>query len=253
MDKFLISFLLFLNTILFSQNRFHIYDSKQQDTIFYYSEGDDVFRCSAKKNRGRADKCEIKESMPFNAEEYKIWIRILKCKDGKFVPYNKNYIYDLPFKKGQYYKITQGYNGDFSHSDINAIDFEMPMGTEILASRDGLVIRAIHHHNKGCPSQDCAKYGNYISILHADGTRADYYHLKHDGVIVKAGDKVKKGDLIGYSGNTGWSNGSHLHFVCYYSPNCGTSNEKTIKTLFRTGDGKRVEYLQEGKSYLKNY
>ncbi|WP_309997394.1 M23 family metallopeptidase [Chryseobacterium sp. 2987] len=49
----------------------------------------------------------------------------------------------------------------------------------------------------------------------SDGTFAQYYHLKENGVKVNLGDQVKKGDVIALSGNTGWCNGPHLHFVCY--------------------------------------
>ncbi|WP_051289125.1 M23 family metallopeptidase [Chryseobacterium daeguense] len=252
MYKILISILLFSNIFVLSQNRLSIYDPIREDTIFYYLENDKIFKCFAKKNIGKTDKCEIREEILPNTQEYKTWFRFLKCRETKSPLYYKNYAYELPYRTGKYHKVIQGYNGDFSHYGKNAIDFEMPIGSEVLASRGGIVVKIVKNYNQGCSSQECAKYGNYISILHEDGTRAEYYHLKHNGATVKVGEKVEKGYLIGYSGNTGWSSVPHLHFVCY-SPPCFGMLGETIKTLFRTGDGKRVEYLQEGKSYLKNY
>lgn len=164
-----------------------------------------------------------------------------------------DYIFDLPYKKGKSYRVIQGYNGDFSHQDKFALDFEMPVGTEVLAVREGLVINIVQQNNIGCASKDCAKYANYISILHSDETIADYYHLSYQGAKVKVGDKIKKGDVIGLSGNTGWSSIPHLHFVCYSPSKIGAKKEISIKTLFKTGNGKRIEYLIEGKRYLKDY
>ena len=45
-------------------------------------------------------------------------------------------VFDLPFENGQKFKISQGYNGAFSHQNENALDFDMPIGTKILAARE---------------------------------------------------------------------------------------------------------------------
>ncbi|HCJ27992.1 MAG TPA: peptidase M23, partial [Pseudomonas sp.] len=55
--------------------------------------------------------------------------------------------------------------------------------------------------------------GNYVRIVHDDGTHSAYLHLKRGSVQVKAGQQVKVGTLLGQSGNTGRSTGPHLHFV----------------------------------------
>ena len=64
-------------------------------------------------------------------------------------------------------------------------------------------------------SQEFAKHGNFVAIEHRDGTFATYYHLKKDGVLVRIGESVDRGDQLGYSGNTGYSSGPHLHFQVY--------------------------------------
>ncbi len=51
-----------------------------------------------------------------------------------------------------------------------------------------------------------------MKILHSDGTYAVYAHFEEDGIIVSMGEYLEEGQLIGYSGNTGYSSGPHLHF-----------------------------------------
>ena len=64
-------------------------------------------------------------------------------------------------------------------------------------------------------------WGNYVKIKHSSKVYTLYGHLK-DGLKVKKGQKVKMGDLIGFMGSTGLSNGCHLHYE-YYK---GGSNTK---------------------------
>ncbi|MCB0836219.1 MAG: M23 family metallopeptidase [Bacteroidetes bacterium] len=84
------------------------------------------------------------------------------------------------------------------------IDIVAPTGTPIYASADGIVEKA--------DSEDVEKkgYGNNIIIKHDETYKTRYAHLSE--MKVKAGAKVNKGDIIGYSGNTGLSTGPHLHY-----------------------------------------
>jgi murein DD-endopeptidase MepM/ murein hydrolase activator NlpD len=59
------------------------------------------------------------------------------------------------------------------------------------------------------------KKANLITIQHKDGTLGSYIHLDYKGVLVKVGDHVERGQLIGYSGLTGFTRGPHLHFVVH--------------------------------------
>ncbi|WP_313808050.1 M23 family metallopeptidase [Flavobacterium sp.] len=164
--------------------------------------------------------------------------------------YDKDYIYDLPFNTSNTFKVTQGYNGTFSHQNENSLDFKMPTGTEIMAIREGVVIKVIAKNNISCEKKECSKYNNLILIYHPDGTFAEYGHIKLNGSKVKVGDKVSKGQLIGYSGNVGWSTKPHLHLVIF---NQKIENRETLKTKFKTSDGSLTEYLVEETEYSRNY
>jgi murein DD-endopeptidase MepM/ murein hydrolase activator NlpD len=97
----------------------------------------------------------------------------------------------------------------------NAVDFIIPEGTPILAARPGIVVRVKSDSKIGGPNPKFFGKGNFITIVHKDGTFADYLHLKYKGVKVKVGDHVKQGQVIGHSGNTGWSMAPHLHFIVW--------------------------------------
>ena len=163
---------------------------------------------------------------------------------------DKDYQYDLPFQKGESYKLWQGYNGSFSHQDENSLDFTMPEGTKIVAAREGVVVKVVQNNTQSCNTKECAKYNNYVTILHPDGTFANYVHIKFNGAVVKQGDEVKKGALIAHSGNVGWSSAPHLHFVCY-AGDFGKRN--TLETKFKIDAGNKSIILKEGTVYTRNY
>ena len=120
----------------------------------------------------------------------------------------------LPFATGATFTVSQGFNGRASHSGNAqyAVDFPMPVGTPIHAARGGIVVAACGKHDEGGNSREFLKTGNSLSILHEDGSLASYGHLREAGIMVQVGDQVDEGELIAYSGNTGYSSGPHLHF-----------------------------------------
>jgi murein DD-endopeptidase MepM/ murein hydrolase activator NlpD len=80
-------------------------------------------------------------------------------------------------------------------------DFSVPYGTEVYATGNGTVIES---------GWNSMGFGNFIVIDHGYGLRSTYGHLSQ--INVPRGVKVKRGDLIGLSGNTGTSSGPHLHY-----------------------------------------
>lgn len=170
--------------------------------------------------------------------------------DYRLNSYDKDYEYFLPYRSNNQFEIHQGYDGTISHQNVKALDFSMPVGTEITAIREGIVVKVVDHNTKRCGSKECEKFNNIILIYHPDGTFAEYLHLKRKGSKVKKGDTVVKGQLIGYSGNVGRSNGPHLHLVVFLQR---IKSRDTLATKFLTGNGEQSEYLVKGDGYLRNY
>ena len=128
----------------------------------------------------------------------------------------QDYDYRLPFEYALV-RVDQGPGGGFSHNDpqnLHAIDFALAEGTPVVAVREGVVMQVESDFDKAGLNRE--KYGgraNFIRIVHADGSMAVYAHLQPEGVQVRAGQRVRKGQRIGLSGNTGFSTAPHLHFV----------------------------------------
>ena len=129
-------------------------------------------------------------------------------------PANSPYL--LPWSGGQTASCVQGNNGSFSHHGLEAYawDFAMPVGSPVLAARGGTVRFVKDDSNVGGPNwKQFASQGNYVVVDHGDGTSALYLHLMLHGAVVKVGDRVRQGQLLAFSGATGFASGPHLHFM----------------------------------------
>lgn len=87
----------------------------------------------------------------------------------------------------------------------------MPIGTEVLASRDGIVAEVEQSFST------VGLRGNFILVRHIDGQISGYFHIQHNSALVKDGDKVQQGQVIALSGMTGQTTLPHLHFVVFNS------------------------------------
>ncbi len=90
----------------------------------------------------------------------------------------------------------------------HGMDFAAPKGTEVYATAEGVITRA---------DEKVRGYGKHIRIKHGSEYETVYAHLSE--ILVDVGDKVKKGQLIAFVGNTGKSLVSHLHYEIHYKKN----------------------------------
>jgi murein DD-endopeptidase MepM/ murein hydrolase activator NlpD len=123
----------------------------------------------------------------------------------------QGYRYPLPWRGGPF-RLSQGANGQYSHygpKNRYAMDIAMPVGTPIIAARAGVVVKT--ENSQSGRGNDAS--GNFVRVLHDDGTMGVYLHLKQGSVSVREGQRVTVGSPLALSGNTGNSSGPHLHFV----------------------------------------
>lgn len=154
--------------------------------------------------------------------------------------------YQLPFKAGQMIKIGQVLGGRISthtgQDSHHAIDFSIPVGTPILAARKGRVVDVDQDFTKG--GNDPALKANHVLILHEDGTLGMYSHFSTKRIDVSIGDKVEAGALLGYSGNTGYSTGPHLHFAVLTNTRTPDGAAKYVSVPVEFVDGNPAHKLQ---------
>lgn len=176
--------------------------------------------------------CEPKEALvpPFGSIGLgEVWKADEKCEDFEykwtwtmtfddpFAVHDDTVVYRLPFDTSRAFCCCQGFNGHFSHFGHlrYSLDWNAKPGTPVLAARGGLVTRVRDDSQESGPLEEFRDKANLVSITHADHTIGEYLHLQYRGVSVRVGDEVEAGQLLGYSGSTGWSTTPHIHFhVC---------------------------------------
>ncbi len=171
--------------------------------------------------------------------------RIKQLQKGR-VRDDTSYVYHLPYANKTSHKLVQGYFSSFSHKNRAALDFKMKRGTTIFAAREGVVVRVKEDGDRGGWKREYRPYGNVIIIQHSDGSRAGYWHLQLNGALINAGDSVKQGQAIGYSGKTGYTLFPHLHFIVWRS---GNGSWQQVATRFQTARG--IKFLRPMRRYKR--
>ena len=138
---------------------------------------------------------------------------------------------DLPFSKNRKYTIIQENNTNFTHnSDWSrfALDFDLKTNDTICSATDGFVVGVVDKYKYSGKGSEWKPYANYLTIYEpTSGIFTQYVHLIENGSLVKIGEKVKRGQKIALSGNTGQSTEEHLHFSALIPVN----NDDGLKSI----------------------
>jgi len=153
-----------------------------------------------------------KQQAEVSAEVEKIETELRKTVDPNLLPIARPGVLIWPVNGG---RLTQGYGRtafairNYANKYHNGIDIGAPIGTEVFAAESGVVIN-VGDQDKFCPK---VGYGRFIVVKHENGLTTLYGHLSR--YLVSIGQKVERGEVIGYLGRTGWATGPHLHFTVF--------------------------------------
>ena len=160
------------------------------------------------------------------------------------LPVNQEYFKNIDREKSPAHKGKLKY----------AVDFACPEGTPIKASRSGEIVFVREDSDVGGPNEKYWNMGNRLVIRHENGEYTAYEHFKYNSSTVKVGDKVKTGQIICRSGNTGYTFGPHLHFEVFkfIGPN-KDEDYQTLKVEFpeeRSPPHSKLERILVGSFFL---
>jgi murein DD-endopeptidase MepM/ murein hydrolase activator NlpD len=140
-------------------------------------------------------------------------------------------------------RVTQGYGATsfaatgYAGKWHNGIDIGAPIGTPIYAAADGTVTAA-GNQDAYCPR---GAYGKFTVITHTNGLVTLYGHQSKQ--VVSAGQTVKRGDIIGYVGSTGYATGPHLHLTVYAQSTFSMGGSKVCGPMPHGGDLNPLNYI----------
>ncbi|KLV11268.1 MULTISPECIES: murein DD-endopeptidase MepM [Photobacterium] len=145
------------------------------------------------------------------------------------------------FPLAKRYRISSSFNPNRKHpvtgriSPHNGTDFATPVGTPVLASGDGVVVKAQKH----------PLAGNFVVIKHGREYMTRYLHLHR--ILVKVGDKVTMGQRIALSGNTGRSTGPHLHYELIKKNRPVNAMKVPLPQAAPVPSAERKQFLQQAR------
>lgn len=187
-------------------------DLKGKTLVLNFQKGDKQDLLTTTKNQEKLYQAQLKELQKqqenIQKEIYSLEDKLRIAIDPNSIPAGKKGLLAWPIKN----TITQTYGPTSATGFINnvynfhnGIDIRASIGDQVKAAYGGVV--------SGVGNDGKYAYGKWITINHQNGLTTLYGHLSVQRVSV--GQKVGRGEVIGYSGNTGYSTGPHLHFTVY--------------------------------------
>ena len=170
----------------------------------------------------------------------------IRAEDGKYYDRNGTGLAKgfLRFPTAKQFRVSSNFNPRRVNpvtgrvAPHKGVDFAMPQGTPVLSVGDGEVVVA----------KRSGAAGYYVAIRHGRTYTTRYMHLRK--ILVKPGQKVKRGDRIALSGNTGRSTGPHLHYEVWINQQVvNPLTAKLPRTEGLTGSD-RTDYLAQVKTVL---
>lgn len=162
----------------------------------------------------------------FPADRYqnsRFGLRYVAAPGDPSAHHDDNVRYSVPFAPGTKFVLAQGFNGPFTHTGAQsryAVDLGVDEGTPVLCAREGTVMMVEEDFfGAGLDKEKFGSRANHVRVLHADGSMGVYAHLQLESAKVRPGQSVRRGQVIGLSGNTGFSTGPHLHFAVQVNRN----------------------------------
>ena len=156
---------------------------------------------------------KIKEREAFEKELFEYESKLKVTVDPSAIPSARSGVLSWPLDSisvTQYFGKTVAAKRLYTSGSHGGIDFRASIGTKVKAALSGTVI-----DTEAVRSKSGCQYGKWVLIRHGNGLTSIYGHLSV--VSVSPGDVVITGDTIGYSGDTGYATGPHLHFGIYAS------------------------------------
>lgn len=153
-------------------------------------------------------------------------------KNSPFKGINYSYVTSDYGKRKFWNQFTNRFDSNF-HNGIDLIS-----GDEIVSIMDGEVV-ACRNSIEGYTEK--YSLGNYVTLKHDGNIKTIYAHMKKGSIMVKKGDYVSKGSILGVKGSTGYSVSPHLHFAVkvnnkYVDPKPYLTADSEVKYVVKKGD-----------------
>lgn len=197
-----------LRTQLSNQKKVIDYNAKQKNDLLAATRNSE-----ANYQKILREKTALKDAFEKELLDFESELKLLK--DPSSIPEAQKGMLNWPLDSiyvTQYFGNTKFARDNpqlYGGTGHNGIDFRASVGTPLKAASSGEVV------GTGNTDTVCsgASYGKWVLLRHTNGLSTLYAHLSV--ISVSAGDTVQSGSVIGYSGNTGYSTGPHLHFTVY--------------------------------------